>query len=274
QPKELRAKHVTPFEIELNWEPPNTALRRLYTYTISYHSKNSQVSTVRTKREVYVLKDLVPDVVYTIWIAAEKEGLKGDPTDPIECHTPRCGPQNLQVDALERQVRVYWDEAVVPSETESLNYKVCLQNENSRAIEGEVLRTPEAKYDYACYFRDLWTDTNYTLVMTTIIDEGDWDPPTELQIKTRRDPHISDLEPHDNNFLVAYSNTLGIEVGEKKVGGIFLPTLLESLREHYDSKNIVEIMEVVDDEVQNRSAVTGKIKKVITVNTLLARPRF
>ncbi|XP_061166746.1 collagen alpha-1(XII) chain-like [Saccostrea echinata] len=187
QPRELRAKRVTPFEIELEWEPPNISLRKVYTYTISYHSKNSPVSTVQTRRDVYVLKELVPDVVYTIWVAAEKEGLKGDPTDPIECHTPRCGPQNLQVDALERQIRVYWDEAIVPAETESLNYRVCLQNDNNRAIEGEVLPTPEAKYDYACYFRNLWTDTNYTLVMTTIIDEGDWDPPTELHIKTRRD---------------------------------------------------------------------------------------
>lgn len=96
------------------------------------------------------------------------------------------GPQNLQVDAHERSIRVYWDEAVVPAETESLNYRARLQNDNIRPIDGEVLPTPDAKYNYACYFRDLWTDTQYTLVITTVIDEGDWNPPYELPIKTRR----------------------------------------------------------------------------------------
>lgn len=96
------------------------------------------------------------------------------------------GPQNLQVDAHERSIRVYWDEAVVPAETESLSYRARLQNDNIRPIVGEVLPTPDAKYNYACYFRDLWTDTQYTLVITTVIDEGDWDPPTEVPIKTRR----------------------------------------------------------------------------------------
>lgn len=81
---------------------------------------------------------------------------------------------------------MYWDEAIVPAETESLTYRVRLQNANIRPIVGEVLPTPDAKYEYACYFRDLWTDTQYTLVITTVIDEGDWDPPTEQQIKTRR----------------------------------------------------------------------------------------
>lgn len=96
------------------------------------------------------------------------------------------GPQNLQIDAHERGIRVYWDEAIVPADTESLNYRARLQNENMRPMEAEIISTPDAKYSYACYFRDLWTDTQYTLVITTIIDEGDWDPPTELQIKTRR----------------------------------------------------------------------------------------
>ena len=100
------------------------------------------------------------------------------------------GPQNLQVDALERSVRVYWDEAIVPAETESLTYRIRLQNANIRPIVGEVLSTPDAKYEYACYFRDLWTDTQYTLVITTVIDEGDWDPPTEQEIKTRRGKYI------------------------------------------------------------------------------------
>lgn len=81
---------------------------------------------------------------------------------------------------------MYWDEAIVPAETESLTYRVRLQNANIRPIVGEVLPTPDAKYEYACYFRDLWTDTQYTLVITTVIDEGDWDPPTEQEIKTRR----------------------------------------------------------------------------------------
>lgn len=49
------------------------------------------------------------------------------------------------------------------------------------------------------------------------------------------DPLVSDLEPHANNFLVAYSNTLGIEVGEKRLGGIFVPTLLELLRDYYET---------------------------------------
>lgn len=49
------------------------------------------------------------------------------------------------------------------------------------------------------------------------------------------DPRTSDLEPHDNNFMVAYSSTLGMEVGEKRQGGIFLPVLFENLRDHYDS---------------------------------------
>lgn len=48
------------------------------------------------------------------------------------------------------------------------------------------------------------------------------------------DPLMSDLEPHANNFLVAYSNTLGIEVEERRLGGIFVPTLLELLRDHYE----------------------------------------
>lgn len=274
QPKDLKAKHITPFEIELTWATPSVYLRGSYRYHVFYQMKNSTENSVVTLVEQHTLTDLIPDVVYTIWVTAEKDKFMGDPSDSIECHTPRCGPQNLQVDAHERSIRVYWDEAVVPAETESLSYRARLQNDNIRPIVGEVLPTPDAKYNYACYFRDLWTDTQYTLVITTVIDEGDWDPPTEVPIKTRRDPLVSDLEPHANNFLVAYSNTLGIEVGEKRLGGIFVPTLLELLRDYYETKNIVEIMDIVEDEVQIRSAVTGKIRKVISINTLLSRPMF
>ena len=53
--------------------------------------KNSPENTIITTHEDYTLNELIPDVVYTIWITAEKDGLKGDPTDPIRCHTPRCG---------------------------------------------------------------------------------------------------------------------------------------------------------------------------------------
>ena len=55
----------------------------------------------------------------------------------------------------------------------------------------------------------------------------------------------------------------------------FYSLSLNSLRiVFFFRKNIVEIMDIVEDEVQIRSSVTGRIRKVTTVNTLLSKPTF
>lgn len=91
QPKDLKAKHITPFEIELTWETPSVYLRGSYRYHVFYQMKNSTENSVVTLVEQHTLTDLIPDVVYTIWVTAEKDKFMGDPSDSIECHTPRCG---------------------------------------------------------------------------------------------------------------------------------------------------------------------------------------
>lgn len=91
QPKDLKAKHITPFEIELTWATPSVYLRGSYRYHVFYQMKNSTENSVVTLVEQHTLTDLIPDVVYTIWVTAEKDKFMGDPSDSIECHTPRCG---------------------------------------------------------------------------------------------------------------------------------------------------------------------------------------
>lgn len=59
-----------------------------------------------------------------------------------------------------------------------------------------------------------------------------------------------------------------------KFSNLYLKNKIESFFLYICRKNIVEIMDIVEDEVQIRSAVTGKIRKVISINTLLSRPMF
>ncbi|XP_045197640.2 receptor-type tyrosine-protein phosphatase delta-like [Mercenaria mercenaria] len=105
QPRNLRARPISPNEIEITWDAPED-IDQVVDYTLYYNDSqkhtNNQVRVLPPTTK-YILTDLVPDTIYHIQLAARSSRGLGVRTILVQAKTPEFipnEPERVQVQAV------------------------------------------------------------------------------------------------------------------------------------------------------------------------------
>jgi fibronectin type 3 domain-containing protein len=92
QPRNIKAKVLSPKRIEVSWLPPtDSANIRSYNVYFSNSSENQKLQRVIEHPNSYVLEDLIPDTVYHFQVSATTNGGEGEKSPIIEVKTSPLG---------------------------------------------------------------------------------------------------------------------------------------------------------------------------------------
>lgn len=271
QPENLKVVDVQSFEITVSWDPPSHDYYGISHYLVEYRSKYLidfvQVSSVPTlKHYKYILTGMEPDVIYKIRVFAEKNKGKGDPTNFVKCRTPKVGPTDLEIKSDTTSITILWNDATLPDEDAKLAYKLSLRYEGIHISNGAVIKSKEEdpEHKYSCHFSDLWTGTTFKLTILTISNDQIWDPPIEMDVKTKKDRNRSGLEPKDNNFVIAYNDS--VTTTGKETNGWFMSSIIKNLRNKYLQHDLEDILGFVLEDAPKRQQ--KKERSPIIISTL------
>lgn len=271
QPENLKVVDVQSFEITVSWDPPSQDYYGISHYLVEFRSKYLidfvQVSSVPTlKHYKYILTGMEPDVIYKIRVFAEKNKGKGDPTNFVKCRTPKVGPTDLEIKSETTSITIFWNDATLPDEDAKIAYKLSLRYEGIHIANGVVVKSKEEdpEHKYSCHFSNLWTGTMFKLTILTISNDQIWDPPIEMEVKTKKDMNRSGLEPRDNNFVVAYNDS--VTTTGKGTNGWFMSSIIKNLRNKYLQHDLEDILGFVLEDVPKRQQ--KKERSPIIISTL------
>ncbi|XP_062602458.1 fibronectin-like [Saccostrea cucullata] len=271
QPQNLRFEKVQSFEIVVSWEPPLQEYHGISHYLVEYRSKfiidfvEVPVKQISLKYECK-LTEMEPDVLYKVRVFAEKNKEKGDPTDFIQCRTPKVGPVDLEIKSDTTSISILWNDAVLPNSKSTITYRLSLRYEGLLITNGSVIQSKknDPVHKYSCKFSDLWTGTQYKLTILTVSDEHVWDPPIVMDVKTKKDRNRTSLEPRDSNFCIVYSESL---TGTAKgTDGWFMNSVIKNIRNRYLKHNLDDIIGFILEDIPRRQK--KKLRDPIVISTV------
>lgn len=101
---------------------------------------------------------------------------------------PIKGPTDLEIKSETTSITIFWNDATLPDEDAKIAYKLSLRYEGIHIANGAVVKSKEEdpEHKYSCYFSNLWTGTTFKLTILTISNDQIWDPPIEMEVKTKK----------------------------------------------------------------------------------------
>lgn len=85
-----------------------------------------------------------------------------------------------------------------------------------------------------------------------------------MEVKTKKDMNRSGLEPRDNNFVVAYNDS--VTTTGKGTNGWFMSSIIKNLRNKYLQHDLEDILGFVLEDVPKRQQ--KKERSPIIISTL------
>lgn len=123
------------------------------------------------------------------------------------------GPTDLEIKSDTTSITILWNDATLPDEDAKLAYKLSLRYEGIHISNGAVIKSKEEdpEHKYSCHFSDLWTGTTFKLTILTISNDQIWDPPIEMDVKTKKGiylwrlRYVINLQFTDNRIVHVYN---------------------------------------------------------------------
>ncbi|KAF2354314.1 PTP type protein phosphatase [Trinorchestia longiramus] len=114
QPSDLKPSSVTATSIAVSWTRPSHQGENIINYELYWSLQKKYEQRTIPDGESYVLQDLTPNTVYSVWLAAKSQRGEGAETDKIsvrtEQSTPGAPPQNIQAfSETSESIRVVWE---------------------------------------------------------------------------------------------------------------------------------------------------------------------
>ncbi|CAL4074439.1 unnamed protein product, partial [Meganyctiphanes norvegica] len=194
QPTSLQPAHVTATEIELRWTRPSHQGENIISYELYWNETSTGKFEQKTipEGEGYTLKDLHPNSVYNLWLAAKSQRGEGATTAPISVRTkqstPGAPPNDIRAVAQDSEsILVEWSPPLEHKQHGDITYYKLMYVNNSRHDSDATVIPINSPDDRDYTIKDLkkWTEYRVWMLAGTIVGDGVKSKP--IQVRTDED---------------------------------------------------------------------------------------